>query len=261
MATQAYEVINVDELTVLQTVTELPQADGSVKYQNGMGRTYVEGERVDPDLVATDWKKALEEADESNPLYLHLKDKLKPVADEPAEDIAMRLGLPFPGYDDMEVDEIVAAMRVLPSATIQRIKTYESNRGADARTEIVDYNIGFGEHPNERQLADPEESEVYDETKAVRQLTTREVPDEGPVRSGEGITGTGDPQKPYGVVKAAEEGDEEAAAEAVTSKNRGGGAIGKAKKASSSRSSRRSRTPKPAPSTGEGGSSIQSTNE
>ena len=96
---KGYEVTGVEELTVLRTVSSLPQADGSVLHQNGMGRTYLQGEVIPADMVAEDWKEALDSGE--GPLYEALKDKLKPSSGEPSENIAQRLGLPFEGYDDM----------------------------------------------------------------------------------------------------------------------------------------------------------------
>jgi hypothetical protein len=250
MAAESYEVTE-DEVTILKTVSRLPQADGSYVYQNGMGKVYLKGEVIPASEVAEDWKEALDSGE--GDLYESLKDKLKESGDDPQES-SQRLGLPFTAYDEMETNDIVSVMRSLPSATIQRIKEYESQRGDEARLEIVDFNIGYGETPHERQLAEPEEPEDgMDENKAVRKLTTREVPDEGPVVPGEGFTGTGDPQKPYGVEKDAEEGDETAKATRKTSKGHGDIA--------SARRGRRERQPKPPPGEGEGGTSLASSNE
>jgi len=247
---KGYEVTGVEELTVLRTVSSLPQADGSVLHQNGMGRTYLQGEVIPADMVAEDWKEALDSGE--GPLYEALKDKLKPSSGEPSENIAQRLGLPFEGYDDMEPQDIVNAMRVLPSATITRIQEYEATKD-DPRPEIVDYNIGFGESPLARQTTELEETEL-DEEKPVRRLKTREVPEDGPVVPGEGYTGTGDPQIPYGVAADEEEGDDSAKASRAT-KGRGNVAAAKARRG------RRDRQPKPAPGQGEGGTSLESQND
>ena len=226
----------VDEVTALRTVNELPQQDGSVRYQNGMGQTFLLGEVIPADQFAKNWYEALENGDEDDPLYQSLSKKFKLVSDDPSEDAARRLGLPFDGFDDMELDEIVAAMRVLPSATVQRIKEYESKRD-EPRTEITDYVIGFGEHPDERQLRELEVDDV-DEEKAVRRLKTRKVPDDGPVEFGEGVTGgaTHGVQKPYGVEADVEDGDKDAPKKANLR--------GAAKKAAERRG-RRDRQPKP----------------
>lgn len=247
---KGYEVTGVEELTVLRTVSSLPQPDGSVLHQNGMGRTYLQGEVIPADMVAEDWKDALDSGE--GPLYEALKDKLKPSSDDASENIAQRLGLPFEGYDDMEVDDIVSAMRVLPSATITKIQEYEGNRD-DPRPEIVDYNIGYGESPLARQTTELEETEL-DDNKPVRRLKTRTIPEDGPVESGEGYTGSGDPQIPYGVTQDEEEGDENAKA-ARAAKGRGNVAAAKARRG------RRDRQPKPQPGVGEGGSSLESQND
>src|SRR3954469_25084883 len=162
-----------DEVTILKTVSKLPQPDGAFVYQNGLGRVYLKGEVIPASEVAEDWKEALESGE--GDVFESLKDKLKKSSDDVHESSA-RLALPFVAYDEMEVDDIVSAMRSLPSATIQRIKEYESMRGEEARLEVVDFNIGYGEGPHERQNAQPEEPEDgLDEEKAVRVLKTREV--------------------------------------------------------------------------------------
>lgn len=249
---KSYEVL-VEELTVHRTVSELVQQDGSVKYQNGMGQIFFEGEKIPGDEVATNWRIALDKADDNDPLYQSLSRKLKPVDEDAKQNLAHRLGLPFEGYDDMEVEDILAAMRVLPSATVQRIKDYEAEQD-EPRSEIVDYVIGFGEGPNARQLMDPEsqlDEENVDENKAVRRLKTKEVPEDGPVEPGEGITG-GDsvgPSTAYGVHEDAED-DKKA--------GRKGNVRGAAKKAGARRG-RRDRQPKPTGGTpkGAGGGSLE----
>jgi hypothetical protein len=202
MATeQNYEVL-VDELTLHQDVRALrhPLTGEPTGYQLGGGKTYLLGEIIEGKNLASVYKNALDDSDHA--LHESLSEKLKPVGAEPSEDVARRLGLPFEGYADMDTEEIVAAMRVLPSRTIQNIKEYEAQQD-DPRTEIVDYDIGFGEHPDERQNTELDLPEP-DENKPVREGVTREVPDDGPVQHGEGVTGTGEPKKPFGTKKAAE---------------------------------------------------------
>jgi len=252
---KGYEVIDRDEVTVPRTVAVLDQADGSKLYQNGMAKTWLLGEVIPPDEVAENFKEALEAKEGA--LYERIKNKLKPVSDEPGEDAAMRLGLPFPGFDDMEVDNIVAAMSVLPSATIQRIKAYEA-LSEDPRSEIVDYNIGYGEHPDQRQTTDldaiaEESEENMDDNKAVRRIATRDVPEDGPVKHGEGVTGTGEPQKAYGA-----EADAEDDKKAGKSANIRGAA-----KKTQQRRGRRDRQPKPTGGTpkDQGGGSLDKVNE
>jgi hypothetical protein len=234
-----YKVL-VDELTVHQTVGALPQPDGSTVYQNGLGETYLRDEVIDDDLVAEDWKAALESGE--GKLHDSLSKVLEQTGDEP-ELSARRLGVPFEGYDDMEEEDILSAMKVLPSAAIVRIKEFEASRD-EPRENIAGYNIGFGESPLDRQEdrvgGDLQEG---DEDKAVARLTTRDVPEEGPVVPGEGITGTGDPDVGYGSKKDEESGE---------------GIKGTAK---ARRRGRRDRQPKPPEGAGPGESSIQRAND
>jgi hypothetical protein len=249
MATSSYEVL-VDELTVHQDVRPLfnPVNGEPRGFQMGRGRIWIKGEKIPEDEVATFYKDALDDKD--HPAHEELSRKLKKTSGEGQEDLAKRLGLPFEGYDDMDEDAIVSAMRVLPSATIQRIKRYEQAKD-EPNPRVVNYNIGFGESPLDRQLTEVDQNEM-DENKAVRNITTRNVPDDGPVQPGEGITGTGDPQIPYGSAKEKEED---------TTK---GAALGDLKGAGSkARRGRRDRQPKPTPglSKGEGGGSLQTQND
>lgn len=200
MANKGYEVL-VDQLTVHRMVGELvdPISGRVVGRQNGQGKTYFLGEVIPADAISPDYTEALE--DEDHPAHESLSKKLKPVSADARQNVAQRLGVPFEGYDEMDEDEVLAAMRNLPSPTIQRIKEYESGAG-EGRERIVNYSIGFGESPTDRQeglvSSDLDEDGRDESDKAVARLTTREVPEEGLVQPGEGITGTGDPAIPYG---------------------------------------------------------------
>lgn len=198
-----YKVL-VDELTVHSTIAKLVQPDGSVVYQNGLGQTYYRDEVIPDDKVAEDWREALESGEGS------LADGLSKVLEQTGEEsssAAARLGAPFDGYDDMEEDDVLSAMANLPSAAVNRVKSYEAERD-DPRERIVNYNIGYGESPVDRQESrvgsDPQDP---DENKASAKIHTREVPEDGPVVPGEGVTGTGDPQIAYGTTGEKEKGD------------------------------------------------------
>jgi hypothetical protein len=198
-----YKVL-VDEVTVHRTIAKLPQPDGSVIYQNGLGQTYYRDEVIPDDAVAEDWREALDSGEGS--FAEGLSKVLEKSSDEPGSSAA-RLGVPFEGYDDMEEDDILAAMRVLPSAAVNRIKEFEGQRD-EPRERITGYNIGFGESTMDRQegrvSSDPQEGNP---NKASARINTREVPEEGPVVPGEGVTGTGDPQIAYGTRGEKEKGD------------------------------------------------------
>lgn len=203
-----YKVL-VDELTVHQTIAKLPQPDGSTVYQNGLGETYYRDEVIPDEKVAEDWREALDSGEGG--LSDSLSKVLEKSSDDDSSSTAGRLGIPFAGYDDMEEDDILNAMKALPSAAISRIQEYEGQRD-EPRQRIVGYNVGFGESAIDRQEGRVS-SDLQDTNpdKASARINVREVPEEGPVVPGEGITGTGDPQMSYGS-RDAEAGDEEAPA-------------------------------------------------
>ena len=222
-----YKVL-VDELTVHQTVAKLPQPDGSTVYQNGLGQTYYRGEVIPDEKVAEDWREALDSGE--GPLNEALKEKLEATSGDEESSTSARLGVPFAGYDDMDEDDVLNAMRNLPSAAIQRIKEYEGQRD-EARQRITGYNISSGESAVDRQEGKvSSDLQDTDEGKPVARINTREVPEEGLVVPGEGITGTGDPQASYG----SREGDEDAPAPSAIKGT-----------ASTRRRGRRDRQPKP----------------
>jgi hypothetical protein len=199
-----YKVL-VDELTVHRTLAKLPQPDGSVLHQNGMGQTYYRDEVIPDEEVAEDWREAMESGE--GKFGESLKRKLEATSGDEESSTAARLGVPFAGYEDMEEDDVLNAMSHLPSAAINRVKDYEEQRD-NPRERIVQYNIGFGESPIDRQEGRRSgELQERNPDKAAAELVTREVPPDGPVVPGEGVTGTGDPQLAYGAKKAKEEGE------------------------------------------------------
>lgn len=196
-----YKVL-VDELTVHKTLNKLPQPDGSVIYQNGLGKTYYRDEVIPDEEIAEDWREALDSGEGG--LAEGLKGKLEASSGDEGD---KKVSPPFDGYDDMDEDDVLAAMRNLPSAAINRIRDYEEQKD-DPRERIVQYSIGYGESPVDRQEGRAS-SDLQDSNpdKASARIKTRVVPEDGLVEPGEGITGTGDPQRPYGSAKAKEEGE------------------------------------------------------
>jgi hypothetical protein len=211
MANKGYKVL-VDELTVHKAVRPLthPITGESMGWQQGAGETWFLDEVIPAESINPEWAEALDSGDEDNPLYSDLSKVLEPSSDEPALNEAYRMGLPFEGYDDMEEDDILAAMRVLPSPAVMRIKDWENTRGDDAREAITQFNIGFGEGPDDRQMGrvGQAEDEETDDNKAVRRMQTRYAPEGEPLIHGEGITGTGEPPVEPGTAAAKEEDDE-----------------------------------------------------
>ena len=247
-----YEVL-VPELTLHKSVGDIndPFTGEKVGVQNGRGETWYQGEKVEEADISQDVLDALNDKD--HPSHEAVSKRLKKASGDAESNLSVRLGVPFAGYDDMEEDDIVAAMRVLPSAAQQRIKDYESTRD-EPRERIVDYNIGFGESSIERQegLVSGDVVEEGDErdpeAKPSARLKTRTVPDEGPVEPGEGITGTGDPERAYGTEKDEEPGDIKGTGAGNRGRKRGG---------------RQARQPKPTGGTAKdsGGGSLANANE
>ena len=200
MANTGFKVL-VDELTVHKAVRQLnhPITGEPMGWQQGAGETWFLDEVIPPEQMNPEWVEALESGE--GEMYEALSTKLEPSSDEPALNEQFRMGLPFEGYDDMDEEDILAAMRVLPSAAVQRMKDWEATKGDDAREAIVDFNIGYGESPDDRQSGrlSPGESDEVDDTKPVRAIQTRDGSEEGePVVHGEGVTGTGEPQVAHG---------------------------------------------------------------
>ena len=209
MANDSYEVL-VDQLTVHRQVGELtdPISGRVIGIQQGQGKTYFRGEVIPAEAVSPLLRDALD--DEDNPLHESVSKRLKKSSSDESENTERRLGVPFAGYDEMDEDEILTAMTNLPSPTIQVIKRFEAQ--GEGRERIVNYSVGFGESAIDRQegrvSSDLDEDNRGDESKAASRLTTREVPEEGAVQPGDGITGTGDPQIPHGSQKADEEDED-----------------------------------------------------
>jgi hypothetical protein len=205
-----YKVLS-DEFTVHRDLRELKDKDGNVTgRQLGLGKVYVRDEVIPDNHVGQVYKDALE--DEDNEAHEWVSENLEQVGDDPSQNLAQRLGVPFEEYEGMDEEDIVAAMRHLPSGMIQRIKQYENSLD-EPRDKIIHYNIGYGSDPDARAegrtMAASEENEdreVAEEDKPTAKLTTREVSEEGEVTHGEGYTGTGEGIRPYGSEKEGEDG-------------------------------------------------------
>lgn len=215
MAESGFKVL-VDELTVHKAVRQLthPVTGEPTGWQQGAGETWFLDEVIPASQMNPEWAEALESGDENNPLYADLSKKLEASSDEPAINEAYRMGLPFEGYDDMEEDDILAAMRVLPSPAVMRIKDWERQKGADARESIALFNIGFGEAPDDRNTGriGQAEDEETDDNKPVRAMSTRSLDlESGEFQYGEGITGSGDPPLAPGTRALQEESDDDSA--------------------------------------------------
>ena len=204
---KGFEVL-VDELTIHKAVRQLqhPITGEPMGFQQGNGETWFLGEVVPAEAINPEWVEALESGEGA--LYDSLKDKLAPSSEEPAVSDAVRMGMPFEGYEEMDEDDILAAMNVLPSAAVMRIREWESRH--QNRDEIVNYNAGYRVSPNayqEGKVPGGSDEAEGDESKAVRAIRTRQVVEGEATVPGEGFTGTGDPAVAPGTAAAAEEDD------------------------------------------------------
>lgn len=189
-----YEVLG-NEVTIHKDVRVLTDKDGRVTgTQLGLGKIYLKTEVIPDADVAQRYKDILD--DSNHPQHATLSKRLKKVSSEPRSNTAVRLGVPFDGYSGMSEDDVVAAMKHLPSNLIQRIKEYEAGAEGQNRDNIVHYNIGYGTDPDARQqgrvgseLEADDSRVVAREDKATADVVTREVPaDGGKVEHGEGLT-------------------------------------------------------------------------
>lgn len=226
--TDTIEIL-VDEVTLHQETLPLTNSDGQVVgAQLGLGKTRFKGERVPVAEVAQVYLDALD--DEDHPSHASAVKRYKRSTKDPQEDAMLRLGLPFPGYEDLEDDQIVALLPNLPSETVQRIKEWEGKQD-EPRERIVTYSVGFGESPLDRQEGNVNSGTAEDDEdpdKPVRQMRTRSVPEDGPVESGEGITGTGEPASQPGSAQDEESGSK-AAPKRRSRRTRSGGTKTKTK--------------------------------
>jgi hypothetical protein len=199
MATKGYEVLG-DQVTVHRQVGELrdPISKEVTGVQNGMGRTYYKGEVIPADAVSPDVIAALE--DEDHPSHAHVSALLSETSDEPRENTAERLGVPFADYDSMSEEDILGSMRFLHSGAVAAIKRYE--RENEGRSSIVNFQTGHGVDPDayaeDRVGGGLNEEAGSEGKKKVSKLKTRAVPDEGPVEQGDGVTGIGVGQRSEG---------------------------------------------------------------
>lgn len=206
MSADTYEVL-VDGLTVHRQIGELtdPVSGQRTGIQQGDGRVYFKGDVIPASRVSPLLIEALE--NEDHPNHESVSRKIRKSGDEASESPGQRLGGPFDGYDEMSEEEVVAAMRNLPSATKRRIIQYE--QATQNRGQIVNFNIGYGVDPDAHQ-EDRVGSEYQEpaEDKPSARVKTRNVPEEGNVEHGEGITGDGTPSIPPGTAASEEDGDE-----------------------------------------------------
>lgn len=181
-----------ESIIVPEAIQKEPLRDinGNVVGYDHINHVYYNDEIIPDEKVSPVIKELLEDNDENNVRAKRLRDRLVAV-DENGErlDLKRRLGIPFEGYDDMDEDEIVAALHFLPGQTVQAVKDYEATK--ENRYKITSFNAGTRDNNFERVVGDPVKSsqrQDAEEKSATSELVTREVDvDAGTVVEGEGL--------------------------------------------------------------------------
>lgn len=135
----SYEVISDETVSVprdKEVVTDQFGTEVSVLIEEVL---YSKGDVIEDDNVSRYVKDKIEEGDD------RWKTLLKKVSKDagPAP-----LTEPLDGYDDLEEAEVLEKLKTLKSDEVSAVKAYE--RDNLNREEILDFNIGAKESPNER---------------------------------------------------------------------------------------------------------------
>jgi len=188
-----YKVVleNDGSIVVPEALNKEPLRDmnGNEVGYDHLNHTYYNGEIIPNEKISPVVIEKLKSTDENDKAAQRLQKVLVEV-DENGEslDLKRRLGVPFEGYDDMEEDDIVAALHFLPGEAVQAVKDYEATRETP-RYKVTSFNVGRRDNNFERVAGDPVRSSVRQdaaEGKASAALVTREV-GEDTVQVGEGL--------------------------------------------------------------------------
>jgi hypothetical protein len=144
--------------------------------------TYYEGEVIPDEDVSPQVQEALENGDP------HISRLLEKVGGEGQLNEERRAGLPFDGYDNLSVEDVVAALRVLPAEAGNRVKAYE--RARQNRPEIVQFDSGRLEGPADRVSGQIGSQHTEPVEKPQADQVTRSVEDDSVVQ-GTSVLGEG----------------------------------------------------------------------
>jgi hypothetical protein len=155
------------EVQVPRAASELFDVNGNHLGFRHENRVYFEGEVIPDEDVSPVVQKQVENGG------LHVSSLLEYVNEDGQLRDAQRAGVPFEGYDDLSVEDVVNAMRVLPGEAAGAVKRYEANK--QNRPEIVLFDLGRFEGVSDRVEGNVG-SPVQDATPGVTANTvTREV--------------------------------------------------------------------------------------
>ena len=195
-------VTEVADLTVPRAIGEITDLFGNVIGHQHESTVYpAAGTVLEDDQVAPFIRELVENGE--------LEGRLKKVGDDALDQEVQE---PFPDYGELEVEEVQALFRILPSDAVRSIQTYEIEHGEN-RAGIVDWHIGRGEAYTDRltgRAGSPHQEGAED--KVTSQFVTREV-GESDVRFGESYIDDGTPLREPGEL----DGDERSELEKASS--------------------------------------------
>jgi hypothetical protein len=207
-----YKVL-VDDLTVNRDGPEITDLFGNVIGYQSISAIHRKGAVLDDDQVGEAMRQSVDDGE--------TEGFLEKAGSGDAEE-ANRLGEPLPGYDDLEVEQVQALFKVVPSATIRAIVEYEASDEGQQRAGIVDYHIGRAEAFSDRltgRAGSPSQDGA--EKPSLESIQTREV-GEDDVVFGLGPNDDGQPQVELDESRASEgESVKEAAKGSSRSARRG----------------------------------------
>lgn len=176
-----------ESLGVLKAISTYTDEAGNVTGYEHQSVPYYDGETVPRGEISPVILDALDEADENNPIYAGLKDRLVPADGESAVNTQIRLGVPFADYDALSEDEVVDALRLLSGPVIAAVKEHEFN--GLKREKILLYNAGTREGVTDRIEGNLSADLAPADPKPTATRVTRAV-GESSVEPGEGWTGS-----------------------------------------------------------------------
>lgn len=182
-----YYRVLVDDLTVNADGPEITDMFGQVIGYQTVSATHAKGTVLSEDQVSEAQREAVENG--------QTEGYLEKVGSSDYEE-SLELAEPFPGYNDLAVEDVQAAFKVLPSEAIRAVMEYEASEHGQNRAGIVDYHIGRGEAFTDR-MTGRASSPVQDPAeKEIANIVSREVDTEkGDFRFGEGPQDDGTPQR------------------------------------------------------------------
>lgn len=185
-----YYRVLVDDLTVNADGPEITDLFGNAIGYQTVSQTHAKGTVLTEDQVSEATRNSVEAGD--------MDGYLESVGDDDYEE-SLELREPFPGYNDLSVEEVQAAFKVLPSEAIRAVQEYESSDYGQGRHGIVDYHIGRGEAFTDRLTGRASSPVQEPDEKPIADIVTRDVGDSD-FRFGEGPQDDGTPQREIGAL-------------------------------------------------------------